>query len=102
MSNWFYIICSKFLNKQILMDDNKLKLIEILNDVKENKIQIIDKLSEELERDIKEDKRSYRITNLLSDPKENIESKENRLIMKIWFLVLFYTEDKLDKITPFY
>ena len=101
LSNWFYKICWQILETKIINND-KIKLLEIFKDVRDNKIRIIDQISNELQNEIKEDKRAYRITNLLSNPKEDLNSREDNLIMKIWHLVLFYSDDKLESITPFY
>ena len=101
LSNWFYKICWQILETKTINND-KIKLLEIFKDVRDNKIRIIDQISNELQNEIKEDKRAYRITNLISNPKEDINSREENLIMKIWHLVLFYSDDKLESITPFY
>ena len=100
ISNRFYIICSKILDHKIPIDKNKFE--EISTNVTENNIKISDENTEDFERDIKEEKRTYRITKLLSNPKEDSDKRDNNLIMKIWFLILFYSEDKLDLLTPFF
>ena len=100
-SNWFYIICTKILDNKIQVTD-KIKLYDIIEDVSEKNIRILDELTEEFEREIKEDKRTYRLTKLISKNKEVADINEDDLIMKIWFLVLFYDEKKLELITPFF
>ena len=101
INNWFYIICYRILAHKIEIHNNK-KIFDIVEDVTENKIRILDKITEEFERDIREEKRAYRITKLISNPNEDPVVKEDNLIMKIWYLTLFYDEKKLELITPFY
>ena len=100
INNWFLIICLKILEHKIPIDKKRFEEI-IINVIDKNK-KLSDEITEEIERDIKEEKRTYRLTKLVSNPKEDSDKRDNNLIMKIWFLILFYTEDKLDLITPFF
>ena len=100
INNWFYKICSKILDHKIPIDINKFQ--EIITNVTNQNQKISVEITEDFEREIKEDKRSYRITKLISNPKEDLDKRDDNLIMKIWFLILFYSEDKLDLITPYF
>ena len=101
VANWFYIICNKILDNKIQINDKK-QMRDILEDISDNNIRIIDELNEEFRIEIKEEKRTYSITKLLSKPNENLNIKEEILIMKIWYLILFYDEETLSLITPFF
>ena len=100
-TNWFYLICNNILDNKIQIDEtNKMK--EIMLEVNQKELRIVDEITEDFEKEIKENKRTYKITKLLDRPNKNSDIKENILIMKIWYLVLFYGEDKLSSITPFF
>ena len=48
-------------------------------------------MNHEFENEIKENKRAYRIEKLPSKSKDDLYiKKEENLIMKIWYLILFY------------
>ena len=100
-NNFFYILCLKILDNKIQLNEFK-KILGVIKDVSENSIRILDKITEEFEKGIKEENRAYRITKLLSNPKEDLDTREDNLIMKIWFLILYYEEDILKLITPSY
>ena len=58
-------------------------------------------MNHEFENEIKENKRAYRIEKLPSKSKDDLYiKKEENLIMKIWYLILFYDNDILESITP--
>ena len=99
VTNWFYVICLKILENRIEIN-NKSRILYIISDISNNKKRIIDEITEEYKKEIKEDNRTYRITKLISNPKNNLDIKEDNLIIKIWYLILFYEEEKLKLITP--
>jgi len=101
VTNWFYIICNKILDNKIQINDKK-QMRDILDDISEKKIRILDELNEEFRSEIKDGKRTYSITKLLSKPNDNLDTKEEILIMKLWYLMLFYEEETLSSITPFF
>ena len=105
LNNWFYIVCTKIVDNKIEFDGTN-KIQEIFKIVKK-KVRVLDQINEEyenefndFEKEIKEDKRTYRIVKLLSNTSEDIDINEENIIMKIWYLVLFYSEEKLKLITP--
>ena len=100
INNWFYKICSKILDHKIPIDINKFE--EIMESVTNLNQKISAEITDDFEMEIKEDKKSYRITKLVSNPKEDLDKRDDNLIMKIWFLILFYSEDELDFITPYF
>ena len=99
VNNWFYIIFSGILDNKIKINDKEKKK-EIIKNVSQNKIKIFDEIDEEFEKEIKNDKRTYRIINLISRPEEDDNTREYNLIAKIWFIILFYEKEKIDLITP--
>lgn len=69
----------------------------------EENIKIIDEMNQEFEKEIKENKREYGIEKLLSKSIDDLcIKKEENLIMKIWYLVLFNDNDELESITPYF
>jgi hypothetical protein len=89
VTNWFYIICSKILNNDIQMQDYD-KFLKIMEKVSDENIKIIDEMNPEFENEIKENKRTYGFEKLPSKSKDDLPiKKEENLIMKIWYLVLF-------------
>ena len=105
VTNWFYEICLNIINGKIqINDENKKiypnKVMGIIKNITENNINDIDEITEEFEKEIKEDDRTYRITKLINNSENNFFQKNNNLIIKIWFLVLFYDKEILDSITP--
>ena len=96
ITNLFYIILTKILNNEIKITEKK-KIAETVNELLKKEIRIINEITEDFEQEIKSYRRIYRIDNLISKYKEG-----SFLIMKIWFLILFYDEEKLKSITPFF
>ena len=71
--------------------------------VSEENIKIIDEMNPEFENEIKENKRTYGFEKLPSKSNDDLNiKKEENLIMKIWYLVLFYDNATLESITPYF
>ena len=100
-SNWFFIVCSRILDNKIQITDRQ-KIFDIIDKVNKNNSNEIDLIDKEFENEIKGNKRIYRLSKLLSNNVENSEKNEENLVMKIWYLVLFYDEDIIEEITPFF
>ena len=100
-SNWFYLICLKIIKNKLQLTEQD-KLTDIMAKVTDENITILDEVNQEFEDEIKGENRTYSIIKLLSKPKEDLNAKEENLIMKIWYLILFYEFDKLKLITPFF
>ena len=104
-TNWFYLICSNIIDNKIqINEDNKKiymqKIFDIMDYVTENNINNVDEITEEFEKKIKVENRTYSITKLISKQERNFFKSDDNLIIKIWFLILFYDQEKLDSITP--
>ena len=98
-TNSFYIICSKLLEGEFKIDERE-KFLETFSNVFKKNIRIIDEIDNDFKKEIKDEKRTYRITKLISKSKGYLGIEDDELIMKIWYLILFYDEDKLALITP--
>ena len=105
LSNKFYIICSEIIdNKLQIIIDNKLQIKkkEIkarMSNISEN----IDEITTEFEEEIIGCNRTYSITKIISKQNKDLDIQEDNLIMKIWYLILFYSEDKIKKlISPYF
>ena len=104
-NNIFYIISSRILNYKIKINEQQEtqkneEITNIIDEVVENKLRILDELTEEFITEIKDEKRTYSIMKLLSKKKEDFDTEEANFIIKIWYLILFYDEEKLGAITP--
>ena len=100
-SNLFYITCLKILNEKNNINIG-VKISYIIKSISENNNIIIDKMTVEFQKEIKENNRIYSLEKLLSSKSKDLNIEENNLIMKIWFLILFYDLDKLKIIKPFF
>ena len=99
--NLFYITSLRILNEKNNIKKG-IKIPDIINSISEKNNIVIDKITDEFKKEIKDNNRIYSLTKLISNPKQSLNTAENKLIMNIWFLILFYEEDKLKIIKSFF
>lgn len=100
-TNLFYNFCLNILSKNISIKE-KSDLTNILNSISDKNNIIIDKVTKKFIEEIKENNRTYSINKLILKQKQDFNKKEDNIIMKIWHLILFYDEDKLKQIIPYF
>ena len=100
-TNLFYNFCLNILSKNISIKE-KSDLTNILNSISDKNNIIIDKVTKKFIEEIKENNRTYSINKLILKQKQDFDKKEDNIIMKIWHLILFYDEDKLKQIIPYF
>ena len=98
-TNLFYIVFFRILNEKISIK-NKTDISKIINSIFDKDNIIINKITKEFLKEIKENNGVYSINKLISTPKKDLGKEDDNLIMKIWYIILFLDEEKLKLIIP--